>query len=58
MDHDDSSDLLARLGASNSLTASATPVLGLTRRGDLPTKLKAFDLGVDDMFPTSAIKKP
>jgi len=50
MDHDDSTDLLARLGASNSLTASATPVLGLTRRGDLPTKLKAFDLGVDDIL--------
>ena len=27
-----------------------TPVLGLTRRGDLPTKLKAFDLGVDDIL--------
>ncbi len=50
MDHDDSTDLLRRLGASNSLTASATPVLGLTRRGDLPTKLKAFDLGVDDIL--------
>ena len=50
MDHDDSGDLLQRLGASNSLTASATPVLGLTRRGDLATKLKAFDLGVDDII--------
>jgi DNA-binding response OmpR family regulator len=50
MDHEDSTDLLRRLGASNSLTASATPVLGLTRRGDLPTKLKAFDLGVDDIL--------
>ena len=50
MDRDDSTDLLRRLGASNSLTASATPVLGLTRRGDLPTKLKAFDLGVDDII--------
>ncbi len=50
MDHDDSADLLRRLGASNSLTASSTPVLGLTRRGDLPTKLKAFDLGVDDII--------
>ena len=50
MDLDDSTDLLERLGASNSLTASATPVLGLTRRGDLPTKLKAFDLGVDDIL--------
>jgi DNA-binding response OmpR family regulator len=50
MDHDDSSPLLQRLGASSNLTASATPVLGLTRRGDLPTKLRAFDLGVDDIL--------
>lgn len=50
MDHDDSTDLLRQLGASNSLTASATPVLGLTRRGDLATKLKAFDMGVDDIL--------
>jgi two-component system alkaline phosphatase synthesis response regulator PhoP len=27
-----------------------TPVLGLTRRGDLQTKLRAFDLGVDDIL--------
>lgn len=27
-------------------------MLGLTRRGDLPTKLKAFDLGVDDILVT------
>ena len=46
MDHDDSTELLHKLGASNSLRPSVTPVLGLTRRGDLPTKLKAFDLGV------------
>lgn len=52
MDHDDSSDLLVRLGASNTLERSDTPVLGLTRRGDLPTKLKAFDLGVDDILVT------
>jgi two-component system, OmpR family, response regulator len=50
MDHDDSTKLLQHLGASNSLTASATPILGLTRRGDLPTKLHAFDLGVDDIL--------
>jgi DNA-binding response OmpR family regulator len=50
MDHDDSTDLLQLLGASNSLRPSVTPVLGLTRRGDLPTKLKAFDLGVDDIL--------
>jgi DNA-binding response OmpR family regulator len=50
MDHDDSTALLQRLGASNTLTRSATPVLGLTRRGDLKTKLRAFDLGVDDIL--------
>ena len=47
MDNDDSAELLGRLGASNSLRRSLIPVLGLTRRGDLATKLKAFDLGVD-----------
>ena len=46
----DDGQLLQRLGASNTLTASSTPVLGLTRRGDLPTKLRAFDLGVDDIL--------
>jgi DNA-binding response OmpR family regulator len=50
MDHDDSADLLHRLGASNTMKRSVTPVLGLTRRGDLQTKLKAFDLGVDDIL--------
>jgi DNA-binding response OmpR family regulator len=50
MDHDDSTALLQRLGASNTLAKSVTPVLGLTRRGDLKTKLKAFDLGVDDIL--------
>jgi two-component system, OmpR family, alkaline phosphatase synthesis response regulator PhoP len=29
-----------------------TPVLGLTRMGDLKTKLAAFDLGVDDILTT------
>jgi DNA-binding response OmpR family regulator len=52
MDHDDSTALLQRLGASNSMRRSVTPVLGLTRRGDLQTKLKAFDLGVDDILTT------
>jgi DNA-binding response OmpR family regulator len=50
MDHDDSSALLGHLTASNSLRHSATPALGLTRRGDLKTKLWAFDLGVDDIL--------
>jgi two-component system alkaline phosphatase synthesis response regulator PhoP len=50
MDHDDSTALLHRLDASNSLRRSPTPVLGLTRRGDLKTTLRAFDLGVDDIL--------
>lgn len=50
MDHDDSTSLLQRLGVSNTMTRSTTPVLGLTRRGDLKTKLRAFDLGVDDIL--------
>ena len=35
---------------SNNLVGSVTPVLGLTRRGDLKSKLRAFDLGVDDIL--------
>lgn len=50
MDHDDSTALLARLGAANRLTKRLTPALGLTRRGDLATKLRAFELGVDDIL--------
>ncbi|MGC8634476.1 MAG: winged helix-turn-helix domain-containing protein [Candidatus Limnocylindrales bacterium] len=51
MDHDESTALLARLGVSKGLQRrSGTPVLGLTRRGDLRTKLEAFDLGVDDIL--------
>jgi DNA-binding response OmpR family regulator len=50
VDHDDSTALLGRVGASNTLTRSVTPVLGLTRRGDLKTKLRAFELGVDDIL--------
>jgi DNA-binding response OmpR family regulator len=50
MEHVDAPDMLLRLGASNTLRQSDTPVLGLTRRGDLPTKLRAFDLGVDDVL--------
>ena len=50
MDHDASTALLTRLGAANRLTQRVTPALGLTRRGDLKTKLRAFDLGVDDIL--------
>jgi DNA-binding response OmpR family regulator len=49
MDHDDSTALLRLLEASTTMKRSGTPVLGLTRRGDLKTKLRAFDLGVDDI---------
>ena len=50
MDHDDSTELLARLGENRRVTTWTTPALGLTRRGDLKTKLRAFDLGVDDIL--------
>ena len=50
MDHDDSTALLGRLGAADQLVRRGTPALGLTRRGDLKTKLRAFDLGVDDIL--------
>jgi DNA-binding response OmpR family regulator len=50
MDHDGSAPLLERLDDWNALAGTVMPVLGLTRRGDLQTKLKAFDLGVDDIL--------
>jgi two-component system alkaline phosphatase synthesis response regulator PhoP len=50
MDHDDSTELLEHMGTADRLATVATPILGLTRRGDLPTKLRAFDLGVDDIL--------
>ena len=50
MDHDDSTALLGRLGVADRLTKRVTPALGLARRGDLRTKLQAFDLGVDDIL--------
>jgi DNA-binding response OmpR family regulator len=52
MDHRDSTALLDLLGESSGLRRTGTPVLGLTRRGDLKTKLQAFDLGVDDILTT------
>jgi len=52
MDHDDSAALLKLLGTSNEMRRIGTPVLGLTRMGDLKTKLAAFDLGVDDILTT------
>lgn len=50
MDHDDGAELVQRLGVSDNTRRSVTPILGLTRRGDLQTKLRAFDLGVDDII--------
>jgi DNA-binding response OmpR family regulator len=50
MDHDDSTALLQRLGAADTTTGSVAAVLGLARRGDLKTRLRAFDLGVDDVL--------
>jgi DNA-binding response OmpR family regulator len=58
MDHDDSTALLTLLRASNTLKRSGLPVLGLTRRGDLKTKLRAFDLGVDDILNCQQPYKP
>ena len=52
MDHRDSTALLDLLGESSGLRRTGTPVLGLTRRADLKTKLRAFDLGVDDILTT------
>ena len=50
MDHEDSTVLLSRLGSANRLVARKTPAIGLTRRGDLKTKLQAFAIGVDDIL--------
>jgi DNA-binding response OmpR family regulator len=50
MEHEDSAALLGRMVAASRLAANSTPVLGLTRRGDLQSKLHAFDLGVDDIL--------
>lgn len=52
MDHDDSVALLQRVGVTDTLSHGVTAVLGLTRRGDLRTKLRAFELGVDDILTT------
>ena len=43
-------DLLGRLGSTRHSGNSPVPVLGLTRRGDLKSKLRAFDQGVDDVM--------
>jgi DNA-binding response OmpR family regulator len=43
-------DLLARLGMAAANAQARLPVLALTRRGDLKSKLAAFDQGVDDIM--------
>jgi DNA-binding response OmpR family regulator len=43
-------DLLNALGLARERQRSSVPVLGLTRRGDLKTKLAAFAHGVDDIM--------
>jgi DNA-binding response OmpR family regulator len=50
MDHAEGAEFVRRLGVSDNTRRSVTPVLGLTRRGDLQTKLRAFALGVDDIL--------
>jgi len=50
MDHEDSAALLERMGSRNRMIQRTTPAIGLTRRGDLKTKLEAFELGVDDIL--------
>ncbi len=50
VESDDGSGLLGRLASTRAMGQDTPPVLGLTRRGDLPTKLRAFDLGVDDIL--------
>ncbi len=45
----DSARIMALLGAT-PVGGVRLPVIGLTRRGDLKTKLAAFDAGVDDIL--------
>jgi len=42
--------LLRRVGSDRVGGATRTPVLAVTRRGDLKTKLAAFDQGADDVM--------
>lgn len=50
MDHDDGAALVEYLVGQGRLSGSHIPAIGLTRRGDLKTKLRAFDVGVDDIL--------
>jgi len=42
--------LLRQMASSDGQSSPRTPVLALTRRGDLKTKLAAFEQGVDDIM--------
>ena len=42
--------IMSKLAVANTGVSPRTPVLALTRRGDLATKLAAFDQGVDDIM--------
>jgi DNA-binding response OmpR family regulator len=42
--------LVRRIGKDSQGMRARIPILALTRRGDLRTKLAAFDLGVDDIM--------
>jgi DNA-binding response OmpR family regulator len=46
----DGEQLIRRIGRNRPGSGSRIPVLALTRRGDLKTKLAAFELGVDDIM--------
>jgi DNA-binding response OmpR family regulator len=50
MDHDDSTALLGRLASLRGPAGQPIPALGLIRRGDLTSQLRAFDLGVSDIL--------
>jgi DNA-binding response OmpR family regulator len=43
-------NLLERLGVGRRGERTVVPVIGLTRRGDLQTKLSAFEQGLDDIL--------
>src|SRR5438094_4871654 len=45
----DGTQVISRLGAETA-TSERVPVIGLTRRGDLKTKLAAFEAGVEDIL--------
>jgi DNA-binding response OmpR family regulator len=51
VDMDAGGDLIVRrIGKDQQAQRTRIPILALTRRGDLRTKMAAFDLGVDDIM--------